>query len=1248
MDDWWNTGLDILIQWAKLGQGDECQEFCRQLLADRGTRTSANSTAAADFCKANRIVLHAYINQYFNITWDHSTRKPMVLSTLESEQVKAAASAIIKADEILQRMEQQNRIHAVMLLKKVEIMKDDDTMMLKPTNANQRVAPLMSAEDYTDLILAYARLGQVVPALIGLRRIESLYKSSQNNPRLKPSVSVYSPLVKALIASSPKVLYERLGVKYAAYEMAVMVGKDGVEAFRRDKKKPPVHLYNHMLNAYSRVIPPPSSTLTTDNKSNNNHPSLKHTIFVDESIRQKQDQVASGADDVLNQMLQDEVEPNAKTFTALIYTFTKSNWLPEAHAMMEGLMDHLFNASASGVDKLEMVDIRCVRLLANALAKEGAADQVQQIIFYLWALHEKGYYDVEPDIFLYTTALTAWSHVDNSVDHAMALMDDLKQRGLVPDVFTYNALLNVIAKQTDYPDAAEKAGALVVEMQKAKLSPDIVTYNTLMAACLKTTGGQEKADQTLQWMIQIGKPKPDARSYMDLIRAYLPTDMVKAERWLDRMEERFTPPRKLYESLILQWCQVPNQAGRAQALLERMEELYKAQPVLIQGQETLKPKRSLYNAVIRACQNQEKDELAGMVRLARNGLYSDSTVESVKYTSNGQVFALLEKLDQDVGSIDNPAGTTVNFNVMLEYLAKCGEVWAGQRAEDVLNYMLELHLKRGNNAARPNIVTFNKVMAAWAKSSHPDAGDKAVATLSKLNELHKMGLLEDVQADRVTYNTIMNAYAKSEASDSAGMAENFFNELQGRYDATGDEKLQPDIISFTTLLNAYATSRAPGSAKRAEDILLQMNKSYQADHSKVKPNTLCFNEVLFAWANSRDPDSLERAEMVLRLMEDMYDAGNDDVRPSTRSFNIVLLAAASGAKQDASIRAQLFFDRMKESDYIVPDAISYNTLIEAYAKNGGDDTLDSISNLVEEAYNAEGVLLNSIFFSGVISSLSRFGLRGAVAAAEKIVQEIKSKHDDGKLSMTVDTNIYNALINSWAKSAEIDAPIRAEEILTLMESEATNGNNMLKPNVQTYTSVADCWAKSKDPNAAYRAEALLDRMVRYVRPSVRTYTTVIQAFARSQLPDKAVRAQAILTRMKEDFRTNPAAQPTIVAYNALMNACEFTFGDANDIEEAFKVACLAFDEMRSAPDLKLDYITYGSFLGVINELVPKSEMRNEMVRLVFNRCCTDGQLGSLTLKKFKDTAGPSLYRECLTGIRENDLPASWSCNVNEK
>ena len=84
---------------------------------------------------------------------------------------------------------------------------------------------------------------------------------------------------------------------------------------------------------------------------------------------------------------------------------------------------------------------------------------------------------------------------------------------------------------------------------------------------------------------------------------------------------------------------------------------------------------------------------------------------------------------------------------------------------------------------------------------------------------------------------------------------------------------------------------------------------------------------------------------------------------------VLLIAARSGPKQDATIRAQVFFDHMKDFDYIVPNTISYNILVdEAYAKNGGDKSLTQISILSKKL-----TMLREfcwiLLFSGGISSL---------------------------------------------------------------------------------------------------------------------------------------------------------------------------------------------------------------------------------------------------------------------------------------
>jgi hypothetical protein len=474
-----------------------------------------------------------------------------------------------------------------------------------------------------------------------------------------------------------------------------------------------------------------------------------------------------------------------------------------------------------------------------------------------------------------------------------------------------------------------------------------------------------------------------------------------------------------------------------------------------------------------------------------------------------------------------------------------------------------------------------------------------------------------------------------------------FRELESLYQETKDETLKPDIVTYSTLLNALANSGEPRIAKRAEEILLRMLKDYKEDPSNVKPNTLCFNEVIYAWAKSRDEDASQRAEMVLRLMQDMYSTGNEDVKPNTRTFNVVLFALANSQEDDAPIRAELLLDQMKSgNDAMKPDIVSYSTTISAWANQGRLGSVNATIMLLEDLYESD-IEVESSLFSNLIHSLTKTGAEEAPMAAEIIIMDLIKRVESGMVRVPLDTDIYNALINCWGKSGNRGAAARAEEILQEMEDEYADGNANLRPNVQTYTSVIDAYAKSRDAEAPKRAEAILNRMDDdgTVRPNAHTYTAVIQTYARSDSPWKAKHAQAILHRMKDDYAGgNEEARPSVVTYNAVLNACEFSVGETSEMEEAFRVACETLEEIRSRDYLTPDDITYGTFLGVIAKLMPKSETRNEFVELVFKRCCADGQLGPVTLKKLSDAASVSSIKRLLGGNEEN-VPAKWTRNL---
>jgi pentatricopeptide repeat protein len=850
----------------------------------------------------------------------------------------------------------------------------------------------------------------------------------------------------------------------------------------------------------------------------------------------------------------------------------------------------------------------------------------------------------------------------------------------------------------------------IKSLDNPKVAPDTITYNILLDGCVKcsmsddqdSAVGLKHAEQALSWMeieFQTGNKriKPNYRSYSIVIQGFLNAgDTSKAEDWLDRMEERYVPTAKLFHSLIETCCrQVTNndaalkgasldvqekqkqrqEALRAQRILIRMEELYR-----VTGTSNLLPDKALYDMVSQAWSDIGEDSLSTEqlenLRRSKDRLNDflpnqsgDEQIESPSFTftSPEQVIALLDNPDDREVS-------TLGFNKVLKQMADASvdsNTLAGQQAENILDFMIHLHSTGGADGQqlKPDIISFNTVVRAWAKTSHPQSAKRAEAVLQKLSKLHETGLLLDLQPDRITFNTIIHAYAKLGATNDA---DRVLRLLETMHRTTNEEKYQPDVVSYSTMLNAWANSNKQGAANHAEQVLLRMHEAHKANPGSCPaPNTECFNEVLYAWARSSEENAAKRSEMVMRLMEDMSKAsGNDMVKPTTRSYNIVLYALAKSHDSDidAPFRAQMILEKMKKAArsgelWMKPDHVSYTTVISAWCRLGGRQALDATERLVREACESRSAItVDDDFFANIIYSLARSGEKGAAQKAESIVNRMKTRsfaNANKQFPVAPTTKVYNALLHCWAKSGERDAPARAEAILESMQDNFSKGVLTIKPDVQSFTSVLDALARSRDIHAWKRAESLIASMELTgrddvsVRPNAHAYTSLIHNYARSRdLPQKAVRAQAVLNRMKESFEIegNVAACPNIIAYNAVLNTCEYvplSTTNSDERQEAFRVACAAWNEIRSSSYLKATHVTYASFLGVIAKLMPRSDIRNNMAELVFKRCCNDGQVAGIVLNKLK-AAAPSHYNKVMNGLGSGSLPREWIFNVKQQ
>ena len=170
-----------------------------------------------------------------------------------------------------------------------------------------------------------------------------------------------------------------------------------------------------------------------------------------------------------------------------------------------------------------------------------------------------------------------------------------------------------------------------------------------------------------------------------------------AEEVMERMHrESMTNPLVYptvitYGNVIKAWANSgdPAAAKRAEAILERMHELYQA------GNVDVKPNAICFNTVISAWANSGDPAAAKRAE------------------------AILERMQElyEAGNVDVKPDT-ISFNTVLSAWANSRDPAAAKRAEAILERMQELY-EAGNVDVKPDTISFSTVISAWARSRDP-------------------------------------------------------------------------------------------------------------------------------------------------------------------------------------------------------------------------------------------------------------------------------------------------------------------------------------------------------------------------------------------------------------------------------------------------------------------------------------------------------------------------------------------------
>lgn len=167
-----------------------------------------------------------------------------------------------------------------------------------------------------------------------------------------------------------------------------------------------------------------------------------------------------------------------------------------------------------------------------------------------------------PDLHTFNILLSGW----RSSEDAEAFFQEItKEKGLKPDVVTYNSLIDVYCKDREIG----KAYKLIDQMREEDVTPDVITYTTIIGG-LGLIGQPDKARQVLKEMKEYGC-YPDVPAYNAAIRNYcIARRLGDADKLVDEMVKKGLSPNATTYNLFFRVLSLSNDLGRSWELYVRM------------------------------------------------------------------------------------------------------------------------------------------------------------------------------------------------------------------------------------------------------------------------------------------------------------------------------------------------------------------------------------------------------------------------------------------------------------------------------------------------------------------------------------------------------------------------------------------------------------------------------------------------------------------------------------------------------
>eukprot|EP00250_Pteridium_aquilinum_P020047 c24682_g1_i3 orf=1283-3487(-) len=653
------------------------------------------------------------------------------------------------------------------------------------------------------------------------------------------------------------------------------------------------------------------------------------------------------------------------------------------------------------------------------------------------------------------------------VDEAEELMSKMQVVGLRPDLLSYNFMITVNGKADRFTSAQAWFSRLEAEKW---LQPDAVTYRSMIGACgrageleealkfyyrMKAHGFRptnqnfntlislhRRVDRAANWEEQILSLLADMREMGCCPDSFTMDAVVKLyERWgmLDKLSAAislleaagWSPTRRCHSILLKAYirCGLVDQALNVFNTLCSMPKVGSHNA----NNQVLKVVEPLSNG---ALYHKRGDDALPMNNVHKQGLNQSPVNNTVVHNMH------------DHGGSDNAVREICRLEEAICHNLICLCRSSGRYTE-----AMQVYSEMRHSGTEPSWFTACTVIDICGRLKEASALEKGESLFEEMRS-------SDVgreSTDAGAYTVTINMFLKAGLVEKAAEVSSLVAEHAG---------LVPDTALFLAMLRAYSRSGMPAKAVQVYKRMLEVRLTWTAS---------MFNGVIHCCGRA-----LPLEEIIKVFLAMVY----SKVPLTNVTCNLMMDIFAKAGLLD---KAENVFKLAKEQRVL--DAISYNTMIDAYGKYKEFNKMEcALLDMQNSGFKDHVEAYNSM--------LDAYGKAGLLRRMENILERMR------RADCPPDLSTYNTLINVYGREGLI-----AELQMIRKDMEEAN----IKPDNYTFNTLIYAYGNAEMPNEAM--EAFKEMQNLNLVPNEVTYNCLIAAFEKSGNHLEAARWSLWMTQL---------------------------------------------------------------------------------------------------------------------------------------